>query len=305
MSKKVVVQLNGGIGNQLFQFYAAQYLAIKQNKELIIDDSSLKWEPANIERSRLGFHQNGLRGLVKDFTFQRKQESRLFFIANRLLRKLLISTGFVYEFNFYFKNLSDLIRLSEVQSQKTIILKGSFNLQSSTIVNDALSLGAKKVVLDKSKESGNSDHQPIVVHVRLTDYVVSNQADTAGALPWSNLIPTDYYEQGINLAIKEFPNSPLWLFSDDPESALKYIPEQFRHKITFVNDPKKNSDLDDLKLMSQGCAYIIPNSTFGFWAASLSKSLLVICPRPWFKGYPNPSDNIYFDFPKDWVQLDW
>jgi len=305
MSYKVIVQLNGGIGNQLFQFYAAQYLAIKQNKELIIDDSTLKWESANIARSKLGFNQNGLRGLVKDFPFQRKQENRLFFIIHRLVRKFLTLIGVVDEFNFYFNDLSDLIKLSEIQLQKTVILKGSFNLQSSTIVNDALLMGAKKITVDRPSNLGTSQHPPIIVHVRLTDYVVSDQNGNNETLPWSNLIPFEYYEKGITLALQEFPKSPIWLFSDDPDSALEYIPEHFRHKLVFVNDPKKNSDLDDLKLMSQGCAYVIPNSTFGFWAASLSEASLVICPKPWFKSYPNPSDNIFFDFPKEWTQLDW
>jgi len=303
LSNKIIVQLNGGIGNQLFQFYAAQYLAIKQNKKLLIDDSSLKWEPANIERGKLGFNQNGLRGLVTDFPFLTNQENKLFFIINRLRRKFLTKIGLIVEFNFYFKELSDLVRLSEIPLNKTIVLKGSFNLQSCTIVNDALMLGAKKIDLNPDYEV--SQNPPIVVHVRLTDYVVSSSNGQGKTLPWSNLIPFEYYKEGITSAVQEFPQSPIWLFSDDPDFALDYIPEHFRHKLDFVNDPKKNSDLDDLKLMAQGCAYVIPNSTFGFWAANLSKASMVICPTPWFKGYPSPSDNIYFDFPTEWTQLEW
>ena len=220
-------------------------------------------------------------------------------------RKFLTKIGFIVEFNFYYKDLSDLVRLSEIPLNKTIVLKGSFNLQSCTIVNDALRLGAKKIDLNPLPNTDVSQNPPIVVHVRLTDYVVSSSNGQSKTLPWSNLIPFEYYKEGITSAIKEFPQSSIWLFSDDPDSAIDYIPEDFRHKLVFVNDPKKNSDLDDLRLMSQGCAYVIPNSTFGFWAASLSKASMVICPKPWFKGYPSPSDNIYFEFPADWTQLEW
>ena len=67
MHTKIIVQLGGGIGNQLFQYYAGQLLAQKLNKQLVLDDRSLKWEYANILRAGLGLSQSGLRAAVPEF----------------------------------------------------------------------------------------------------------------------------------------------------------------------------------------------------------------------------------------------
>lgn len=296
MSTKVIAQLGGGIGNQLFQYHAGQLLAQKLNKQLVLDDSSLQWEHANILRDGLGLPQSGLRAAVPEFFSQIRIKNRKIHLIKKILRKLLILLGIYKEINLYsdFNSTEKLIAFSERSTKRSIILKGTFN--TSVIVERALNLGAKEIKPIKSLEYGEDFKKPIVMHVRLTDYVVDDR---------QKMIPPEYYEKGLSLAVRDFPDSPIWLFSDDPESALDNFPKQFKNKLDFINDPKKNSDWDELQLMSVGCAYVIPNSTFGFWAAFLSEASLVICPSPWFKGSPNPNDNIYFDFPADWTQLNW
>lgn len=292
---KVIVQLGGGIGNQLFQYYAGQLLAQKHNKQLVLDDSSLRWEYANILRDSLGLSQSGLRAAVPEFFSKIIIKNKKINLIKKVLRKLLILIGVYKEINLYsdVNSTEKLIAFSEKSSKRSIILKGTF---SPAIVEKALILGAREIKAIKPAEIGEDFKNPIIMHVRLTDYVVDDR---------QKMIPPEYYEKGLTLAVNEFPNSPIWLFSDDPETALHYFPGQFKHKLDFVNDPKKNSDWDELQLMSVGRAYVIPNSTFGYWAARLSKASLVVCPRPWFKGYPTPNKNAYLDFPNHWTQLDW
>jgi hypothetical protein len=296
MPSKIVVELGGGIGNQLFQYYGGQLLAQKLNKKLVLDDSSLKWESANLSRKDLGLTQSSLRELVPEFFPKKKVENRIHYLGIKLFRKLLKELRLRNELNLYTEKIDStvqLIALSERITHKSITLKG--NLQSNTIVETALSLGAREI--KSTKEASNLDRvKPIVVHVRLTDYVVENPL---------KMIPANYYKDGLTLAVKEFPDSPIWLFSDDPDSALDYLPGQFKAKLSFVNDPKKNSDWTELQLMSNGCAYIIPNSTFGYWAAKLSDATMIISPKPWFKGSISGGTDTYFDYPFEWTQLDW
>jgi len=296
MTSKIVVELGGGVGNQLFQYYGGQLLAQKLNKTLVLDDSSLKWESANIGRRNLGLTQSSLREVVPEFFSKKKIEGRMHYLGLKFFRKLLKTLKLRVELNLYTEKIdssNSIIAFSEKITQKSIILKG--NMQSNTIVDIALSLGAREIKtinvvsqLEKVK--------PIIVHVRLTDYVVENQL---------KMIPIDYYKEGLVLAVKEFPDSPIWLFSDDPDAALKYLPTQFKAKLNFINDPKMNSDWSELQLMSRGCAYVIPNSTFGYWAAKLSKAKMVICPKPWFKGSISGGTDTYFDYPLEWTQLTW
>ncbi len=296
MHTKIIVQLGGGIGNQLFQYYAGQLLAQKLNKQLVLDDRSLKWEYANILRDGLGLSQSGLRAAVPEFFSRVKIKNGKIHLILKILRKLLILLRIYKEINLYsdVKSTEKLIAFSEKSTKRSIILKGTFN--TSIIVEKALQLGAREIKCIKRSNIYEESKKPIVMHVRLTDYVVDDQ---------QKMIPPEYYEKGLTIAVEEFPENPIWLFSDDPDTALTYFPDQFRHKLDFVNDPKKNSDWDELQLMSAGCAYVIPNSTFGYWAAFMSEATLIVCPSPWFKGYPTPNENAYFDFPIHWTQLDW
>jgi hypothetical protein len=296
MPSKIVVELGGGIGNQLFQYYGGQLLAQKLNKKLVLDDSSLKWESANIGRRDLGLTQSSLREVIPEFFPKKKLENRIHYLSTKLFRKLLKVLRWRVELNLYTEKIDStisLFELSEKITKKSITLKG--NLQSNTIVETALSLGAREIKTIKVA-SCLEKVKPIVVHVRLTDYVVENRL---------KMIPIDYYKDGLTLAVRRFPNSPIWLFSDDPNSALEYLPAQFKSKLNYVNDPTKNSDWAELQLMSHGCAFIIPNSTFGYWAAKLSDATLVIGPKPWFKGALSGGTDTYFDYPLEWTQLNW
>jgi hypothetical protein len=246
-------------------------------------------------RAGLGLSQSGLREAVPEFFSRKRIENGKIHLIKKILRKLLILLGIYKEINLYsdVNATKKLISFSENSTKRSVILKGTF---SPAIVEKALQLGAREIKTSEPLEKNEDFDKPIVMHVRLTDYVVDDQ---------QKMIPPEYYEKGLSLAVREFPESPIWLFSDDPETALTYFPDQFRHKLDFVNDPKKNSDWDELQLMSAGCAYVIPNSTFGYWAARLSNASLVVCPRPWFKGYLLSKEITYLDFPNHWTQVDW
>ena len=64
----------------------------------------------------------------------------------------------------------------------------------------------------------------------------------------------------------------------------------------FVENFK--DELYELKLMSQCNHFIIANSTFSYWAAYLSNSLVKIYPAKWINGIERP--NI---FPDNWIGL--
>ena len=133
---------------------------------------------------------------------------------------------------------------------------------------------------------------PIVVHIRLGDY---KNEDSFG-------IPSMfYYKTALELLTSRNATRSIWLFSNEPEQALDLIPEVYRQKIEVV--PVEDlSSAETLELMRFGNSYIIGNSSFSWWGATLSYSedATVICPSPWFKGAPTPNKLI----PDRWLQLD-
>jgi hypothetical protein len=133
--------------------------------------------------------------------------------------------------------------------------------------------------------------KPIIVHLRLGDYLAENSFGIPSA---------SYYRDAIDLLSSKYEMSPIWLFSNDPSEALKIFPADLASEV-FVVPHIGLSSAETLNLMRFGSAYVIANSTFSWWGARLSftESPPVIIPTPWFKAGKAPA-GIY---PDSWIQL--
>jgi hypothetical protein len=130
--------------------------------------------------------------------------------------------------------------------------------------------------------------KPILVHVRLGDYV---SIDTFG-------IPSEsYYEGALTYILKNSNLDKIWLFSNEPEKAIDLLPEWAQAKIRIIPDSSL-TPAETLELMRHCHAFVIANSTFSWWGAYLSynRDSLKAGPTPWFKGEPSPKDII----PETW-----
>ena len=130
--------------------------------------------------------------------------------------------------------------------------------------------------------------KPILVHVRLGDYV---SIGTFG-------IPSKkYYENAINYILENSQLKTIWLFSNEPEEALCLLPKNSRKQIRIIPDSGL-TPAETLELMRHCHAYVIANSTFSWWGAYLSynQKSLTVGPTPWFKGEASPKDII----PESW-----
>ena len=72
--------------------------------------------------------------------------------------------------------------------------------------------------------------------------------------------------------------------------------------IKIVSEAKTDL-VAEFEIMRNGSGYILSNSTFGWWAAFLSKSenTNVVAPRPWFIALEDPSQLI----PTTWMSEDY
>lgn len=132
---------------------------------------------------------------------------------------------------------------------------------------------------------------PIIIHIRRGDY----REESTFGLP-----DQDYYEAALNIIDKKYSLHPIWVFSDEIETAktiLNWIPQDRVHFISNVDQDSSSS----LMAMRLGCAYIIANSTFSWWGAFLSYTSdpIVVAPDPWFTGQEEPSHLI----PDRWIRM--
>lgn len=133
--------------------------------------------------------------------------------------------------------------------------------------------------------------QPIIVHVRLGDY----RKD-----PALGIIDPDYYAAAITDVRAAHPNSRIWLFSDEPDAALAILPAGLPAP-RIVDPPSSTTHPAALmRVMTLGRAYVLANSTFGWWAATLAADAgrTVTVPDPWFVIGEQPRDLI----PSAWTR---
>lgn len=299
-AKTIELTLFGGLGNQLFQYFAAQYLAHKTNSVLRIDSTfsqlgrsgHMDWIdqltlPGNISPAAPKCSWHYLKSLVK----RRIRDSLARLISNQerqinLLRqynspvigydpqlhKLITPISLVGNFQTwkYYRSLKDKGLAPEIRMKKP----------SSWFVDTADQLRRQGKVLG--------------IHVRRGDYV--------GNLDIGDLSVSYYETAARELRARGVTWDAVWIFTDDVLLAQTEF-RDFAAKeknIVFVEPPINSHSFESLSLMSMSSSLIIANSTYSWWAATLGNpEKVTVCPAKWFVNMEDPQDL----FPDNWIQV--
>lgn len=143
-----------------------------------------------------------------------------------------------------------------------------------------------KTNLEKLKST-----DPVIMHVRLGDYANNHSI---------GILPTKYYEKALNYLFNSMLDREIWILSDEPHHAIKFVPPHLR-KFTRVIQENEADDAQVFELMRNGRRIIIANSTFSWWAALLSAEddKTILAPSKWFRHMETPRDL----FPKEWITI--
>ncbi len=135
------------------------------------------------------------------------------------------------------------------------------------------------------------DCHSVCLHVRRTDYL--SNPTSAGSL---NIAGLDYYRTGVDRILAENSSARFFVFSDDIpwcRENLTFVPN-----VDFVpNELAGMKDAAHLELMSMCQSFLIPNSTFSWWAAWLSRhpEKQVFLPDTWFPDESMDASGFYLD----------
>lgn len=119
------------------------------------------------------------------------------------------------------------------------------------------------------------NHAVTIVHIRLTDYFFE---------PDIGLLSPDYFELSLKTFLPSELCDEIWVFSDDIKLAKEWLHISQDIPIKYISEDMF-SVAETFELMRLGESYILSNSTFGWWAAFLSRKTkpTVIMPKPWFR----------------------
>ena len=267
---------SGRLGNQMFQYAAAKAQALRLNVDCYLPDHTV-------------IKQDGCFDYTNNKWIQYKLDLYdCFNITAPLLNQTEVN---VYtESNFSYESL-----ILEVSNNTAI--EGYF--QSYKWLENTAVLKKMHNMSPKNKDDSNflnciklaKSEKPIILHLRLGDYRNENRF----GIPNS-----DYYKRSLDYIFKLSSNNKVWVFSDETDSVLDFLPQEHLDYYELI-DTKNLDSAQTLEIMKYGTSYVIGNSTFSWWAATLSKtnSPIVVAPSPWFKSLEEPESLI----PNNWIRV--
>jgi len=302
-SSMIVVQLTGGLGNQLFQYSAGRHLAALNECPLLLDIEEIfsRSDPAHkrkykldhfrinsdiVNWSSLGyktFHYNSINYTCRLPRFLGKIRGHR--------RLSTVSEPHFHFFPGFFENRGDIYLTTYWQSYRYFeeikdIIRGDLQLKNSL---EPSHQAAKNMIL--------SEQLSVSLIVRRGDF-----ANHPHHSKFHGCCSVDYYQRAINHIVSLIHNPHFFVFSDDIEWTRKNIPINFSH--TYMDQSYDHTFFDyvDMHLISCCRNHIIANSTFGWWGAWLSpfSDKIIVAPNKWFQDSSIDTSDI---IPSDWLRL--
>lgn len=292
------IQLNGGLGNQMFQYAFGRAIAEKYKTHFSLDSSLLENHKQNqddtIRNFELAiFQQESKRASKQELAkFKKtillnkiKNKFKIPFLPNSkiiLEKNLKLNNNFFKRKNFYFVGYWQSEHYFE--SIENII-------RSDFIFKTNLS--------DKNKDLKNQldNTNSVSIHIRRGDYV-SNQSASKN----HGTCSVEYYRKAIETIKDQVLNPVFYIFSDDFEWVKKSNLGVSEYEVIDWNIGEKS--YLDMQMMSYCKHNIIANSSFSWWGAWLNSfdNKIVIAPQRWFV---DNLKNSHFQslMPKKWLKL--
>lgn len=288
-------ELKGGLGNQLFQYFAGQIIGRETSDNIVfsLPDNGLHKvhyassildlelpklvETDFVETDRSGSTwRRGRRWLSRNSEFSRN-------LFNRYSDTYISGTiGFD----------SNLLKFSKSEFFEgyfqTYRYVAAFQEKSEILLRPKRPSSPYGLQLERIRKE-----QPIVFHVRRGDYKPLKNS--------IGILGSGYYKNAMKTLSEKNSGVPVWLFTDDLPGAKDVIQNLDIEFDQIVSTDSELSAAETMLLMSEGSSIVIANSTFSWWAAYLgSSSREVIAPLPWYRTNTIKEELI----PLNWMSID-
>ena len=300
----MIVRLQGGLGNQMFQYAIGRRVSHMNNTDLKLDLSFYKnKKPTDTPR------QYSLDNFNIIENFSTKKDSQKIGIpdlsgrnlparARRKIFRIIENKKPLYKKRYilepYFGFNPDVLKIKD-----NAYLNG--NWQNENYFKDISGIIKKEFTLKNGFGKNTKEvfekikgHESVSLHIRRGDYILNEKTNK-----YHGTCSLEYYQKAMNIISQKVTAPHFFVFSDDIDWAKENLKTHF--PITFVSD-EKIPDFEELMLMKECKHNIIANSSFSWWGAWLNDNpeKIVIAPKTWFLAEERKNDN---PCPDAWIKI--
>lgn len=279
----IILQMSGGLGNQMFQY--ALYLKLKSlGKEVKFDDVETylldNARPIQLNVFRINYPRATREEIIEmtDGSLALKDRIRRKLTGRKT--KEYREDGFrfdpkvlevdpaylvgVFQSERYFKDIEQQVR-------------EAFRMDTSLLTPATLEL-------QQEIDSVNA----VCLHVRRGDYLATPEV-------YGEICTDAYYDGAIEMIKQKYPDAVFYLFTNDQPWANFFMNARKDTNIRLVKGNTEYTGFLDLYLMQHCKHFIIANSSFSWWGSWLCEdpNKTVIAPARWFQDRECP--DIYTD----------
>lgn len=305
---KWILRLEGGLGNQLFQYAHIKSLQVKYGGEIYLDTHAfnkkqIRQLSVNHACKEELKHINQL-GIFDHIVIKFLQ------LFHKIHKKRILSNPKSFNQNKYLSlckkglyiQYKDSVFESHIKPmQKINYVSGNYlshqffhdfddYIKQHIYIKEELSPNSQEVL--KQIKQCNS----VCLHVRLGDYLAPEWKDKL------YICTPEYYQKAVEEIKNKVDNPIFFIFSNRPKD-FEWIKENISLDANVVYVNLGNNDYEDLKLMYNCKHFIMSNSTYSWWAQYLGRfnDKIVVAPSR-FNNFPQwDMSGIYM---KNWLLID-
>ena len=295
----IITRLNGGLGNQLFQYAIGRKMSFLTKEPLAFDISAYDVKGVGIFRRDYSLSHFNTHARVldpKESAAARNPYGIFSRISRGFREKVLRRFHAGYEPEILEKR-GPMYLEGFWQSERYFLDIRPVILEELTL-KDGFSPEAKKVADMMADPALLGDRIPVSLHVRRGDYAYSEATKKH-----HGLMGQEYYSKALRYVAENAPRNPgglkVFVFSDD----IVWVKENIKvdHDVFYVSELKL-PDYEEMRLMSLCRHHVIANSTFSWWGAWLDTGpdKIVVAPQGWVVGNILTPDEI---LPPSWIRM--
>lgn len=281
----IIINLKGGLGNQLFEY--ALYTKLQmQNKKVELDTIQIKSDMEEINRGTI-FEAFKLDGKYRIESLEKN-------VVRKKIKRKLCKYIFGYYQEKYVGTFDETI-----VNLKNGYLDGYW--QTYKYFDDI-----REIILDRFEflntleganreflKHINSQECAVSVHIRLGDYL----ANPSMRKLYGEICTEKYYKRAIEVIKEKYANPTFYVFSNESDKVSEIIPDE-NYVLIDCNDER--AAWADMMLMSSCKHNIIANSSFSWWGAYLNRyeGRTVVAPKHFINGLDMPDI-----CPDEWIRI--